>query len=429
MPWQGSAPNKSFTRSNGTHSGGTAWAEDEAAGTGITSARHDVHDEDLADAIDAALMKDGGNKMTGLIDAGGFGFTNLATLGSAAEATIASSSTTDLLGSTALFNVISGTTTITSLGTGTNRVKVARFSGALTLTHNATSLILPGGANIVTAAGDVMIVVSDGSSNARVASYQRAASAPASGLPKGYLYGLTLSNNASDATNDIDIAAGEAMDATGFYKMALASSITKRLDASWAVGTGNGGLDTGTIANAWYYLWLIARSDTGVVDVLFSASASSPTMPANYDYKRRIGAVYRTGGALKAFKQVDDRFMWLVPVLDASTTNPGTSAVSKTLTVPVVRVDVDIAVYLVDSSPSLGNFIYVSSPDQTDSVPGPGAIFSVSITGGASTELASGQLRVSTATGAIRYRVYASDADVAVYILTCGWWDSRGKLS
>ena len=30
-----------------------------------------------------------------------------------------------------------------------------QFSGALTLTHNATSLILPGGASITTAAGDV----------------------------------------------------------------------------------------------------------------------------------------------------------------------------------------------------------------------------------------------------------------------------------
>lgn len=49
---------------------------------------------------------------------------------------------------------ITGTTTITSLGvsnTGTRRTLV--FDGALTLTHNATSLILPGGANITTAAG------------------------------------------------------------------------------------------------------------------------------------------------------------------------------------------------------------------------------------------------------------------------------------
>ena len=224
MPWQGSAPNKSFTRSNGTHSGSSAWAEDEAAGTGITSARHDVHDEDLADAIDATLLKDGGNKMAGLIDAGGFGFSNLATLGSAAEVTIASSSTTDLLGSAALFNVISGTTTITSLGTGTNRVKVARFSGALTLTHNSTSLILPGGANIVTAAGDVMIVVSDGSSNARVVSYQRAAVVPLqNSIP--YAPGLVLLTSgtvSSAATLDLVLTSYTAY--RGF-KLALAGFV------------------------------------------------------------------------------------------------------------------------------------------------------------------------------------------------------------
>lgn len=50
---------------------------------------------------------------------------------------------------------ITGTTTITSLGNanaGTNRKLI--FNGALTLTHNATSLILPSGVNITTAAGD-----------------------------------------------------------------------------------------------------------------------------------------------------------------------------------------------------------------------------------------------------------------------------------
>jgi hypothetical protein len=40
-----------------------------------------------------------------------------------------------------------------------------------------------------------------------------------------------------------------------------------------------------------YYVWLIRRSDTGVVDALFSESATAPTMPTNYDHKRLIGAV------------------------------------------------------------------------------------------------------------------------------------------
>lgn len=98
-----------------------------------------------------------------------------------AETSVASATTTDILGASSNIVEITGTTTITSLGTGTNKVRYVRFAAALTLTHNATSLILPGAANITTAAGDTMIVVSDGSSNARVMHYQVAADAPGGG--------------------------------------------------------------------------------------------------------------------------------------------------------------------------------------------------------------------------------------------------------
>lgn len=94
-----------------------------------------------------------------------------------AETSVASATTTDI-GSAGSNRInITGTTTITSLGSNSNsanKTRVVRFSGALTLTHNATSLILPTGSNITTAAGDVAIFVSDGSSNWRCVSYQRA---------------------------------------------------------------------------------------------------------------------------------------------------------------------------------------------------------------------------------------------------------------
>ena len=51
-------------------------------------------------------------------------------------------------------------------------------------------------------------------------------------LPLDSVSGLTLSNNGVDPTNDIDIAAGSAVDGTGVYNMTLASAITKRLDAA-----------------------------------------------------------------------------------------------------------------------------------------------------------------------------------------------------
>lgn len=147
------------------------------------------------------------------------------------------------------------------------------------------------------------------SSQTLTASEQTTARTNISAALKGHLYGLTLSNNGTDATNDIDIAAGEAASTeSNAVLMVLASGITKRLDASWAVGSGNGGRDTGSIADGTWHVWLIQRSDTGVVDVLFSQSASAPTMPSNYDRKRRIGSILRESGAIVKFVQVGDRF-------------------------------------------------------------------------------------------------------------------------
>lgn len=157
--------------------------------------------------------------------------------------------------------------------------------------------------------------------------------------PRGHIYGLTISNNGTDANNDIDISPGQAAsDDTTAVMLTLASSITKQLDAAWAVGSGNGGLDTGSKANSTcYFIWLIRRSDTGVVDVLFSTSKTSPTMPTNYDQKRRLpGAIFTDGsGNIRAFTQIGKRrFDFVSRVQDVSATNPGASAVLRTVTVP-----------------------------------------------------------------------------------------------
>jgi len=93
---------------------------------------------------------------------------------------IASGSTVNLGGETSRLNLITGTTTITSFGTtnpGDSVLFVVRFAAALTLT-NGLNLILPTGANITTAAGDVAIVVWEGSNVWRVLSYQRADGSP-----------------------------------------------------------------------------------------------------------------------------------------------------------------------------------------------------------------------------------------------------------
>ena len=133
-------------------------------------------------------------------------------------------------------------------------------------------------------------------------------------VSRGSIQGLTYSNNVADATNDIDIAVGAAMDGTNTRMMVLAAALTKKLDAAWAVGTNQGGLDTGAIADTDYFIWQIERSDTGVVDVGFDVSASSPTMPTNYDRKRYIGAIIRSGATIRPFTQVGNLFLYTTEV-------------------------------------------------------------------------------------------------------------------
>lgn len=89
--------------------------------------------------------------------------------------TLASAATVNIGAAAANTISVSGTATITGFDTiaaGARRKLV--FQGALTLTHNASSLILPGAASITTAAGDVAEFVSLGSGNWKCTGYARA---------------------------------------------------------------------------------------------------------------------------------------------------------------------------------------------------------------------------------------------------------------
>lgn len=111
---------------------------------------------------------------------------------------IASAGTTDISGATGNYLDITGTATITALGTApAGAVRILQFDGALTLTHNASSLILPGGANITTAAGDVATFVSEGSGNWRCVSYTLAGLVPSK--PRFLAYNSVTDSNVTGA--------------------------------------------------------------------------------------------------------------------------------------------------------------------------------------------------------------------------------------
>ena len=74
---------------------------------------------------------------------------------------------------------VTGTTTVTSIATqGIGSHVTLHFDGALTFTHHSTNLILPGAANITTAAGDIAVMYEYASADWRCISYTKASGAP-----------------------------------------------------------------------------------------------------------------------------------------------------------------------------------------------------------------------------------------------------------
>ena len=310
------------------------------------------------------------------------------------EGAALASASTLILGTDGDFFHVTGTNAISALS-GTQTQVVLTFDSALTLTHSGT-LILNSAVSYTTTAGAVVGFVNEGGGVWReifrsmlrpivtgadgTVLLSRAASTGGFGTYAAVLnrviYGLTYENG-TDATNDVNINTGGAMDATGAYWMTLATALGKQSDVAWAVGgtTGTplGCLDTGAVGNSDYYLWLIARSDTGVVDALCSLSSTAPTMPASYDFKRLFGWFKRTGGTVVAFHTYETEgggidMLWDSPTLDVNLANTLTT----TRRTDAVKVPLNFSVIAnlnTVISDGVTTQVYIYCPDLTDLAP------------------------------------------------------------
>jgi len=246
-------------------------------------------------------------------------------------------------------------------------------------------------------------------------------------LPTGHLSGLTLSH-AADTEHDITVAAGAARDATDAADMTLPSAITKRFDAEWTVGTGNGGMAAGESlpTSGTIHIWLIMRSDTGIVDVMANDHATSgltPTLPSGYDYKRRIFSL-RTDPSANIFNGAQwgtgkiRRFRFSTPPRDISVSSSASGdAATGAMTVPA---GVDC---VCDFNVMSDYGVYLSSLYSADMACAEEAapMLSNGMSGTTRTWGYVGGV-VSNTLGQIRYRPYG--AGVKVFIVTLGWEDS-----
>ena len=160
---------------------------------------------------------------------------------------------------------------------------------------------------------------------------------------KWYHDGLAISNDWWDADHDVQIDAGMATSDDETTYMSLNTSLTKRIDASWSEWSNQWGLDTGTVSNnTFYYSYLIYNYTSSTVDVLFSASATSPTMPAGYTKKRRLsnGAFFTDGSAnILEFNKSWKYHYFSDKIADHETIPIPTSGVFSTYQLSMPRID------------------------------------------------------------------------------------------
>lgn len=172
---------------------------------------------------------------------------------------LASATTTDLGAAAAPYLNITGTTTITGFGTAAaGTLVLLRFAAALTLTHNATSLILPGGANITTQAGDTAWAISEGSGNWRLI-FQKI-----SGMPNAS--GFTQALNTSSPNNTVNASSFTASGGTTNQDVVIAPKGNAALIAAIPDSTSTGGDKRGQYA----------------VDLQLQRNAASKVASGNY---------------------------------------------------------------------------------------------------------------------------------------------------
>ncbi|PCK86340.1 hypothetical protein CPT32_13045 [Rhizobium sophoriradicis] len=229
------------------------------------------------------------------------------------------------------------TLTLTAAATlGSNwRLRVIADGGYLTIDPNGAETI-DGAATLVVPTGYSIEIYCTGSA---FVTNKAATKADASAVGS-FIDGLLLSNNGTNPTTHIDFAAGSVRSGSSF--VANATSFTKRINGTWAAGTGNGSLDAGSVAaNASYYAYALRKDADGTFDVVFSTSATiggvTTTLLTGYTIVKCVGGVVTDASSnIRPFVMYPrDEYTFVTPVKDA--VNAAISSTSALLALTVLN--------------------------------------------------------------------------------------------
>jgi hypothetical protein len=269
-------------------------------------------------------------------------------------------------------------------------------------------------------------------------------------LPRGYIDGLTLSNDTTDATNDIAIAAGVARSTVSIVNGAASTfardqidldlpvGIIKQLDVAWAPenyddegysgGDRSGGRSASAISNTTWHIFAIGGRGVPA-DVMFHDSATQSSvlaaLPSGFSAYRHIMSVCRVSAAILAFKQLNDEVLYTTVPAVNGTNGLDTTPVNFVLagiplgirTCGIFNIAADSA-----STPS----IYVYSPDLSDQAASDTVAPLSTVRRWSGGVGFAGNQRIRTDASA-QVRAVATAASTTISITTLGFVHPRGR--
>lgn len=240
--------------------------------------------------------------------------------------------------------------------------------------------------------------------------------------------GFNLSNDTTDATNDILFPTGVVASEVAPYPLMSHDATIRQLDVTFDTNNTDrrgGRFSSAAISDGWWHCFIISN---GVLTKSGFSKNANPTAddlyPAGYTHYRHVGWILRTAGVIQQFLQADNNFDWLNVPQDFSISNPGLSPVNRIIAAPPNSY-ASILAFLQHNDPASVAAYYVYRTDLvTREI---SSMIASAASGRALSVVMPRQIKVD-ASSQIRTNVTnTSNANTVIQNFTYGWVDNRGQ--